>query len=135
MENAKTKFKVIVLWILLLIGMILHFNYHVSAIFYGIDVKRPNADGTIPLMAHILKTVFYHFPMIFVVALLYLKTKWFRGVMFVISLAYTVYHVFHVLGEFKKPKLDLAQIPLLSLVLIFSLLLNKESWKYFKYEK
>jgi hypothetical protein len=73
--------------------------------------------------------------MIFVVALLYLKTKWFRGVMFVISLAYTVYHVFHVLGEFKKPKLDLAQIPLLSLVLIFSLLLNKESWKYFKYEK
>ena len=120
---------------MLLIGMILHFNYHVSGIFYGIDVKRPNANGTIPAMAQLLKTVFYLFPMIFIVALLYFKQKWFRLSIFIISLPYTISHVMHVWGEFKKPEIDLAQVPLLSLVLIFSLLLNKASWDYFKYEK
>lgn len=135
MENSPYKIKVIVLWLMLLIGMILHFNYHVSGIFYGIDVKRPNATGTVPAMAQLLKTVFYHLPMTFIVALLYFRQKWFRLSMFIISLPYTISHVMHVLGEFKKPEIDLAQVPLLSLLLIFSLLLNKASWDYFKYEK
>lgn len=115
--------------------MILHFNYHVSGIFYGIDVKRPNASGTVPAIAQLLKTAFYHLPMIFIVALLYFKHKWFRLSMLIISLPYTISHIMHVWGEFKKPEIDLAQVPLLSLVLIFSLLLNKASWDYFKYEK
>lgn len=115
--------------------MILHFNYHVSKIFYGIDVVRPGTEGKITAMAQLLKTVFYHLPMIFIVTLLYFKQKWFRLSMLIISLPYTISHIMHVWGEFKKPEIDLAQVPLLSLVLIFSLLLNKASWEYFKYEK
>lgn len=134
MKNSTNKLRVIVLWLLLIIGMILHFNYHVSKIFYGIDVVRPGAEGKIPTMAHLLKTIFYHLPMIFVVAILYFKQKWFRFLLFFISLPYTISHVMHVWGEFKKPEIDMAQVPLLSLVLIFSLLLNKASWDYFKYE-
>lgn len=126
--------KVIVLWIICLIGMILHFNYHVSKIFYGIDVVRPGATGEISAMAHVMKTVYYHFPMVFIVALLYFTQKTFRLGMFAISLLYSVSHVMHVIDEFNKPMLDWSQIPLLSLVLIFSVLLNKASWEYFKQE-
>ncbi|MES2591854.1 MAG: hypothetical protein V4608_08220 [Bacteroidota bacterium] len=131
MNISTYQFRTIVLWVLVLIGMILHFNYHVSSIFYGIDVKRPGANGTIPAMAQLLKTVYYHFPMIFIAVLLYLKQKWFRLLMLIISLAYTISHMIHVWEEFTKPVLNLAQAPLLSLVLIFSLLLNKASWDYF----
>ena len=58
MTNSPYQLRVIVLWILLLAGMILHFNYHVSKIFYGIDVARPGANGEIPFMAHLLKNRF-----------------------------------------------------------------------------
>lgn len=135
MENSIYKIRVIVLWLLLLIGMVLHFNYHVSKIFYGVNVSRPGADGTIPVMAQVLKTVFYHLPMIFIVTLLYFRHKWFKLFMLIVSVPYTISHVFHVAGEFKKTELDIAQIPLLSLVLIFSLLLNKASWDYYKYDR
>lgn len=123
------------MWLLLLIGMILHFNYHVSKIFYGIEVVRPGASGVIPVMAHVMKSVFYHFPMIFIVALLYLRQNWFRLAMILISLVYSASHIMHVLDEFKKPHLDWAQIPLLSLVLIINLFLNKAAWDYFKKDK
>lgn len=135
MTDSPYRFRAIVLWILLLAGMILHFNYHVSKLFYGINVVRPGADGTIPFMAQLLKNAFYHLPMIFIVLMLYFKQKWFRLLLLLASLPYTVSHVFHVIGEFKKTHLDAAQIPLLSLMLIFSLLLNKTLWDYFRYEK
>ena len=124
--------RILVLWTISVIGMILHFNYHVSKIFYGIDVVRPGADGTISAMAHLMKNVYYHFPMVFIVLLVFFHQKWFRLVMFVITLAYTFSHVLHVVDEFSKPKLDWAQIPLLSLLLIFSVALNFVSWNYFR---
>lgn len=129
------RFRCVVLWMLLLIGMILHFNYHVSGIFYGVELKRPGADGTIPASAQMTKSIFYHLPMLFIAALLFFEQRWFRISMFVISLAYTVSHAFHLAGEFKAEKADLAQIPLLSVVLILSILLSVSSYHYFKYER
>lgn len=128
----KHQFRVIVLWVICLIGMMLHFNYHVSKIFYGIDVVRPGATGEISAMAHVMKSVYYHLPMIFIVAQLYFSAAWFRMSMFSISLIYSVSHVLHVVDEFSKPVLDWSQIPLLSLVLIFSVLLNWSSWLYYR---
>jgi hypothetical protein len=132
MNTVNPLLRVLVLWIVLLICMMLHFNYHVSKIFYGINVVRPGTDGTIPFMAQVLKNVYYHFPMIFIVALLYLKSKWFKLSLFVISIVYSLSHVVHLRDEFMKPSLDWAQVPLLSLTLVFSVLLNKASWDYFK---
>lgn len=132
MNTINPLLRVLILWIVLLVCMILHFNYHVSKIFYGINVVRPGTDGTIPFMAQVLKNVYYHFPMIFIVALLYLKSTWFRLSLFVISIVYSLSHIAHLRDEFSKATLDWAQIPLLSLTLVFSVLLNKASWDYFK---
>jgi hypothetical protein len=126
------QFRLVILWLLLLVGMILHFNYHVSKIFYGINVARPGSDGTIPLMAHLLKNVYYHVPMLFIVALLYFKRKGFRFFMLVVSVPYTLSHMAHVWDELHKPELNWAQIPLLGLILVFSVMLNKASWDYYK---
>lgn len=128
----KHQIRVIVLWVVCLIGMILHFNYHVSKIFYGINVVRPGATGEISAMAHVMKSVYYHLPMIFIVAQLYVTAAWFRLTMFGISIIYSFSHVLHVVDEVTKPVLDWSQIPLLSLVLIFSVLLNWSSWMYYR---
>ena len=132
MVISQNQFRVVILWTLLIIGMILHFNYHVSKIFYGIDVVRPGSNGTISNMSYILKHVFYHFPMLFVLGLLYIKHRWFLIIVFGVSLLYTLSHVMHVSEEFMKPVLNWAQIPLLSLVLFMSILLNKSSWDYLR---
>ena len=62
--------EVITLWGLLIIAMVLHFNYHVGELFYGIDIKREGADGTIPMRAHIIKNIYYHLPIIWILILL-----------------------------------------------------------------
>ena len=41
--------KCITYWLLLVIIMMLHFNYHVGEIFYGIHVAREGANGIIPI--------------------------------------------------------------------------------------
>lgn len=136
MNFSKYQTQIIVLWMLCILGMILHFNYHVSKIFYGINVVRPGAEGKIPAMAQILKTVYYHLPIIYIIVLLYFQQKWIRLTMFLISVPYTVSHIFHVVAEFKKPVIDFyAQVPLLTLVLVISIILNITSWKYYKNEQ
>ncbi|MDB5271773.1 MAG: hypothetical protein JWO58_140 [Chitinophagaceae bacterium] len=124
--------KLIVLWTLILIGMILHFNYHVSEIFYGIDVTRPGAIGKVPIMAHVIKNIFYHVPLLIILSLLYINSRWYKMAHFILSLAFTLANAEHLLGEFKQDSLDLSQIPLLSIVLVISLLINKTSWDYYK---
>lgn len=123
--------RVLVIWALIMIGMILHFNYHVSKIFYGIDVARPGADGTINPMVHVVRTAFYHLPMIFIVALLFLRSQIFRLVMFLITFLYTISHIMHVWKELTKPTPDFSQVVLMTLILVMSIVLNVSSWKHY----
>mgnify|MGYP001285634408 CR=1 FL=1 len=132
MNNNKGLYIIIVEWLMLIIGMILHFNYHVGKIFYGIDIVRPGADGTISVMSYVLKNVFYHLPMIFILLLLYINNSKFRLAMFVVSIIYSFYHLTHLLKEINSAEFNWAQFPLLTIVLIISLCLNKSSWDYYK---
>jgi hypothetical protein len=111
--------------------MMLHANFHVSKLFYGIDIARPGANGIVPIISHLIKIIYYHLPILFILLFLYFKKNWFLLAMFIISLPYTISHFFHLWGEFKKPEQDLSQIALLTLVLVISLLLNKSSWDYY----
>lgn len=127
--------RLVVLWVLLIIGMILHFNYHVSEIFYGIDVVRPGANGTMPISALVIKTIYYHLPMLYVVALLYFQQKGFRLAAFVVGLVYTLSHLVHLSKELvhdPKGTPEITQVNLLLLVLAISTLMNWESWKWWK---
>jgi len=129
--------RLIVLWILLLIGMILHFNYHVSEIFYGIDVVRPGANGKMPISTLTIKTIYYHLPILYILALLYFNGKVFRGIAFGVGLIYTVSHGMHLFKEITHTPLEtpeITQINLLVIVLLVSLLMNFESWKWFRSE-
>jgi len=130
--NTHPAFKLIMLWILIIIGMILHFNYHVSEIFYGVNVAKPGTNGVVPAGAHMIKNIFYHIPLLLVISLLYFTNKWYKLFLFVTSLLFTAAHVQHLAGEFKHDTYDLSQIPLLVIVLLVSLLINKASWDYYK---
>ena len=128
----KNPLRCILLWLILILMMILHFNYHVGELFYGIDVARENANGVVPVGTHVIRNVFYHLPIIWILILLFSSSKIILKSLFVISIVYTLSHTAHLIGEFQSP--DLSQGPLLILTLIISIILSFEHYKYMKKE-
>lgn len=120
------------LWILLIIAMILHFNYHVSGIFYGIDVKNKDANGTEPNSLHIIRLIYYHLPILWILILIYFKQRWVKLLLLIISGLYALSHIFHLFGELKHPEFNPSQITLLSITALVAILLSVEHFKLFK---
>ncbi len=117
------------LWILTIIGMVLHFNYQVSGIFYGIELLRPGASGKEPASVFVIRTLFYHLPMIWVVCILYVRAKWAFIVLFILSILYSLAHLGHFIGEVSESEKNYSQLSLLFVVLFISLLLTIEHYK------
>lgn len=123
--------KLITLWGLTIIGMILHFNYHIGELFYGIDVVREDATGEEPVSVLVIRTLFYHLPMLWIVFILYACKRWMYVVLFVISILYALAHASHLFGELTG-RLNPSQTGLLAVVFIISALLAVEHWKAVK---
>lgn len=122
--------KIITLWLLLVVSMLLHQTFHLSKLFYGINVARPGADGIIPDIVYIKRIGFYILPMIYISFLLFVQAKWIRVMNFGISLIYTGINIMNLTGEFGKKTFDYSQVLLLSFIVIASLLLNFASLKF-----
>lgn len=118
-----------VLWVLTIIGMVLHFNYQISGIFYGIELQRPGADGTEPMSVLVIRTLFYHLPMVWVVCIVYARQKWVYTVLFGLSVLYSLAHLSHFVGEVTGSERNYSQISLLFVVLAVSVLLVIEHYK------
>lgn len=131
--TIQTALKCIILWLMLIVMMILHFNYHVGEIFYGIDIVRENANGTVPISTHIIRGIFYHLPIIWILLLLVTDAKALKITLFFVSLVYTFAHGMHLVGELGKP--DISQVSLLILTFITSIILNIEHYKYWKVKR
>ncbi len=129
MNNSQ---KIVTLWILFVVCMILHFNYHVGELFYGVDIKRPNANGVVPTSAAIIRFVFEILPMMLVTFILFIEKPIIRQINFYLSILFSLANLAHLVEEFMSPKLDLSQLNLLSFVFISSLLLNLASWRWIK---
>ncbi len=125
----------ITLWLLCTIGMILHFNYHIGELFYGIDITKPNANGEVPISVFIIRTIFYHLPFIWILLIMYYDSKFFKITFFIISSLYTLAHLGHFIGEIRNVSPNISQISLLFIVLVTSLLLAFEHFKYWKQDK
>lgn len=55
------------LWLALVVGMVLHFNYGVSGLRYGIPIEQDGATGVVPWSNFTIKTVFYVVPLLLAV--------------------------------------------------------------------
>ena len=128
--KIQSPLKCILYWLLLVIIMMLHFNYHVGEIFYGIDVARENADGTVPVGTHVIRNIFYHLPVVWIIVLLSYQSNLVRVGLFIISVVYWMSHLMHLVKDLANP--GFSQTPLLLLALFISTLLTLEHYKYWK---
>ncbi len=121
--------KIITLWTLTIIGMVLHFNYHIGGIFYGIDVVKPGYNGQEPIGVFIIRNAFYHLPMIWILVILYAKKRNTKIGLFIVSLLYCFAHAAHFIGEVLNEEKNASQISLLFVVLIIAGTLAFEHYK------
>mgnify|MGYP001460757131 FL=1 len=128
--RIQSPLKCIIYWLLLVIIMMLHFNYHVGEIFYGIDVARENADGIVPVGTHVIRNIFYHLPFVWIIVLLSYQSNLVRVGLFIISVVYWMSHLVHLFKDLANP--GFSQTPLLLLALFISSLLTLEHYKYWK---
>ncbi len=124
--------KIILFWLLLIVCMILHFNYHVSGIFYGVDVTMPNAAGKVPNSILIIRSLFHFLPLLYVIALTYYDNQKIRVANLVLSMIYASANLMHMIGEIAGKKEDLSQIMLLLITLFIFILLSHTSWLWNK---
>lgn len=129
------KTKLILLWALTLTGMILHFNYEVSGIFYGINLTRPNATGHEPPSLLIIRTLFYHLPFAWILLIVYTNSKAVDLILFIISVLYALAHAFHFGGELLKEEKNYSQVCLLFIVFIMAVILAVEHFKCYRTRK
>ena len=122
--------KCILLWLILVIAMILHFNYHIGEIFYGIDVAREGANGVVPISTHVIRNIFYHLPIIWIVVLMLTNATIVRAGLFFISIVYAFAHLMHLIRDAATP--SLSQTPLLTIALLLAVLLCVEHFKYWR---
>ncbi len=127
---AIARLRILFFWVLTTICMILHFNFHVGDLFYGINIVREGANGQKPGSLVIIRFIFEIFPLVWAVSLLYLQSIAWRRVNFFLSVPFTLAHISHVVGELKEG--DPSQLLLLTFVMIMSALLTLESWKWMK---
>ncbi len=130
MKHTGPDLKLVTLWLLSIIGMILHFNYRVSGIFYGTDVKLSDEEPETLVM---IRTLFYHLPFIWIIFVLYTRNKLIDLGLLIVSVIYFASHVAHLIGEafIVSPK-NYSQIGLLAVVLIVSGLLAYEHFIRFR---
>jgi hypothetical protein len=126
------KTKQIFLWSLMLTGMILHFNYHISGIFYGIDLVKPGATGEEPSSLLVIRTLFYHLPVVWILLIMYTRSRVADLVLLILSGLYLLAHAFHLAGEFRSEDKNLSQISLLFLVLVLAAALSYEHFRSYR---
>lgn len=124
--------KISLLWLMLVICMVLHFDYHVSGIFYGIDVKKPDATGSYPPTLILIRGLFQVLPMAFALVPMFFSNKPVRLVLFILSAMYAPLHGFHIAGTLRETPVDPTQVQLLVFTFFVSLLLVAISWSWWK---
>ncbi len=122
-------YKLVVLWGLTIIGMILHFNYHIGGIFYGVDIVKPGYNGKEPAGLIIIRTLFYHLPVLWILFILYIQKRWMNLTLFVLSILYCIAHTIHFIEELLAEEKNGSQISLLFIVLIVAGFLVVEHYK------
>ncbi len=122
--------KLILLWTLMVVCMMLHFDYNVSGIFYGIDVTSKDAKGVPPPTLLTLRLLFHLLPMLFAVLLLFFAGKSFRWLMVIVSPLYVLAHAFHLFGILGEKPFDTSQAILLSFMVAISVLQSGVAYRW-----
>jgi hypothetical protein len=118
-----------ILWILIIICYFIHGYYHLSELFYGVDIKIPGATGEVPLSSHLFSLLIEILPLSMAVATLFIVKNWFAWANFILAILFGLLNAVHLAETVMGESSDIRQIALLSLVIVINILLISDTNK------
>ncbi|OSY87108.1 PepSY-associated TM helix domain-containing protein [Tenacibaculum holothuriorum] len=123
--------KIVILWIFLGIGWIVHHMYGLFNIYYNETLVMEGATGEAPLIHHIYRILFEGMCLLFGLLTLEISEKWFKITSLIWASIAALYNVYHFIEAILHESSNISEIFMLILVTIASIFLvkNLNSWR------
>lgn len=121
--------KIALLWLLIAISYSMHSIYHLSELFFGIDIKLPDANGKVPLNIHFFRIATEVFTLLMVVLTIKIKARAYNWFSFIWACLLGILNLVHFVSTFIREPSEISQIALLAFVLAVNVLLAIEIYK------
>ena len=126
--------KIIILWIFLAIGWIVHHIYGLFNIYYNETLMMEGATGKAPLIHHIYRILFEGVCLLFALLTIEISKKWFKITSLVWASIATLYNVYHFFEAIMHESTNISEIFMLLLVAIASIFLIINIYKWIRKE-
>ncbi|MDR1330976.1 MAG: hypothetical protein LBK07_02630 [Tannerella sp.] len=127
-----TQIKTAFYWLLLGICFLTHTLFHMYGLFYGADIRLPEATGEISLGVQAFNTVIFTVTFLMALLSVHLSGKGFRWFSLVWSALFLLLNLFHWAATVFVEAFDLSQVCLLTFVPVVNVLLTVALWKSLK---
>lgn len=124
--------KIIILWLFLGIGWIVHHLYGLFNIYYNESLIMEGATGEAPMVHHLFRILFEGFCLLFALATMEVSKAWFRITSFVWAVATGLYNVYHLITAILYESSNISEIFMLALVAAASILLVIKIYHWIK---
>ena len=125
--------KIIILWIVFLLGLLFHTDLGLMPLFHNLSVVSSSAKNMddIALIMWLMLGFFVP-PMAAIIATAFINSKGYRKLHFALSLVYTTLNFSHLIADLMVKPIVWYQITLMVILLIIGLLINLVSFQWVK---
>ena len=124
--------KIVILWIFLGIGWIVHHIYGLFNVYYNETLIMEGATGEAPLTHHIYRILFEGMCLSFGLLTLEISKKWFQITSMIWATIVALYNVYHLYEALMHEASNISEIFMLIVVVIASTFLCKNVYKWIK---
>ena len=123
LDNMNTISKIAFCWLLIIVALAYHVQFEMSGLFFGKDIKSPEATGEIPYGLHYFNIAVTIIPLFFALLTAFVNHKIFIIASLVYAVLFLLLNAFHVITTGMEDISNLTQMTLLTFVVVANVLL------------
>ncbi|MDR0537578.1 MAG: hypothetical protein LBH04_06000 [Tannerellaceae bacterium] len=127
-----TQIKIAFYWLLIAVCFLTHTIFHMFGLFYGADIRLPDAPGAVPTGVQVFNTIIFTLTFLLALLALNISGKTFRLISLVWSLLFLILNIVHLAEATFVEEFDVSQICLLTFILAVNSMLITTLWKSIK---
>jgi len=130
-NHIEMRTKIIILWLFLGLGWIVHHLYGLFNIYYNETLIMDGATGSAPLAHHVYRILFEGLCLLFALLTIEFSKQWFKWTSFIWAIIAGLYNLYHFVEALIYESSNISEIFMLLLVSIASIFLVKNLflWK------
>lgn len=130
-NHTEMRTKIIILWLFLGLGWIVHHIYGLFNIYYNETLVIEGATGEAPMSHHIYRILFEGLCLFFALLTIEVSKQWFKWTAFIWAIIAGLYNVYHFVEAILFESSNISEIFMLLLVSVASIFLVKNlfMWK------